>query len=103
MNCHFEARANWIKRPPRNRVTARQVIRSVAASRKLHPEDITGRSRLAVISKARAEIAGHLRLQGLSYPQIGRALGGRHHATVMTIMRRHGYYCAATTQGQAND
>jgi hypothetical protein len=37
---------------------------------------------------ARARVAKALRLRGLSYPEIGRLLGGRDHTTAMNLVKR---------------
>ena len=73
-------------RPPRE-VTIEEINAVVSAYHGLRVSDLTGRSRVRNVVTAR-HVAMYLarELAGMSLPQIGRALGGRDHTTVM-----HGY------------
>ena len=53
----------------------------------LEPCDVRGPSHEAVCVEARRRVARQLRADGWSYPRIGRALGGRHHTTIMNLLR----------------
>lgn len=49
--------------------------------------ELLGRDRHSRIANARHVVAWLLRQHGLSYPEIGRALGGRDHTTAMNSVR----------------
>ncbi len=49
------------------------------------PKDITGARRYPRFVSARRQVARELRAAGWSFPEIGRALGGRHHSTIMEL------------------
>lgn len=49
---------------------------------------ICGRARHRWIVARRRFIAQKMRAEGYSYPKIGRALGGRDHATIMNLLRK---------------
>lgn len=58
-----------------------------AAEAGLRASDIRGPCRLHRVVRVRAWIAAELRSTfGLSYPAIGRVLGGRHHTTIMYLL-----------------
>lgn len=59
------------------------VVRRVAAERYVSYLDIRGRRRYPRLVQARVIAARRLRDAGFSFPEIGRALGGRHHTSVM--------------------
>lgn len=65
-----------------------QVIAVTAAHYGLTVDDITGRDRGALVAAARAVAAWVLHEAGRSYPEIGRALGGRDHSTALYAVRR---------------
>jgi chromosomal replication initiator protein len=67
---------------------ARRVLEQVADHHSVTVDDLTGPSRLANHVKARHEAAYLLRQCSLSYPQIGRILGGRDHTTIMYAVQR---------------
>lgn len=67
---------------------AKRVLEQVADHHSVTIEDITGPSRRGDHVRARHEAAYLLRQCSLSYPQIGRALGGRDHTTVMYAVAR---------------
>lgn len=67
------------------------IIRAVCWRRKIHPHDVRRRYGLAGAKAmaARVEIARRLRDElHLSLPAIGRAMGGRHHTTVLYYLRK---------------
>lgn len=66
------------------------IYRVVAEAAQMYtclPGDITGRSHLPHFVGARRKAAQDLRAMGFSYPEIGRWLGGRDHATVIAMCR----------------
>ncbi|ACU52976.1 chromosomal replication initiator protein DnaA [Acidimicrobium ferrooxidans DSM 10331] len=69
--------------------TPAEVIAATAALFNLTPEDITGASRKRPVAVAR-QIAMYVvrELTELSYPEIGRAFGGKDHTTVMHAVSR---------------
>lgn len=69
--------------------TPAEVIAATAALFNLTPEDITGASRKRPVAIAR-QIAMYVvrELTELSYPEIGRAFGGKDHTTVMHAVGR---------------
>lgn len=64
------------------------VLAVVADRFAVSPDELTGPSRVARIASARHVAAWLLRDSGYSYPEIGRALGGRDHTTAMASVRR---------------
>lgn len=66
------------------------IIRATCWRHKVHPQDVM--RRYGVFSgnarAARAEIIRRLHAEGLSLPQIGAALGGRHHTTILYYLRK---------------
>lgn len=66
----------------------RDVVRAVAAHYGVRPGDLAGRKRTARLSEARAIVAQLCRRGGHSFAEIGRALGGRDHSTVLVAARR---------------
>lgn len=77
--------------PERVRLTTHDIIRTVAFHFKIHPEDITGPSRVASIVRPR-QIAVYLSRDILrrSYPEIGRRFGGRDHTTALHAANKIG-------------
>ena len=71
-------------------MTSREIIAAVAARHGLTPADLTGPSRRRYIAWPRQEAMARLQVQlGWSTPRIGRALGDRHHTTVMHGIRAY--------------
>lgn len=65
------------------------IITAVASAHRVSPEDITGGSRKPHFVHARQHACALLReFTALSYPAIGRAIGGRDHATVLHGVQR---------------
>jgi chromosomal replication initiation ATPase DnaA len=65
------------------RASAHEVVRQVAL---LHGEtirNVLGPKRWTELVRVRRRVAKLLFDEGMSYPEIGRTLGGRHHTTVM--------------------
>lgn len=72
--------------PQRKPCSPDGVVRIVALHFNLTPEELTGRGRSQPVAHARHVAMYLLRAEnGLSYPRIGRVLGGRDHSTI-----RHG-------------
>lgn len=66
-----------------------EILNVVAGGCGVSVLDILGDSKAADHIKARHLAAYFLRTKaGLSFPKIGQALGGRHHATIMHSMER---------------
>ena len=57
----------------------------VAAIHGVTVDEIVGHRRHENLVQARRDVARWLRQLGLSYPAIGRMLGGRHHASIMNL------------------
>jgi chromosomal replication initiator protein len=70
--------------PQRGKLEVRQVVQAVATVFGLSPEDLLGRSRSRDVALPR-QVAMYLMREEVnaSLPQIGEALGGRDHTTVM--------------------
>jgi chromosomal replication initiator protein len=70
--------------PRRNEVKADHVINAVASAYNLSPDQVTGRGRTKKVALPRQIAMYLMREEGnISLPQIGDALGGRDHTTVM--------------------
>jgi hypothetical protein len=70
------------------KISTRQLIAYVAVLCDISPIDVTGKARFRHLVSARAILSKILREQGnLSYPQIGRRLGGRDHSTIINAVR----------------
>lgn len=69
---------------------AEAIIEQVAAATGAPAWMIRGRQRHPALTAARAAAVRALRAEGFSWPEIGRALGGRHHTSVMWLARRAG-------------
>lgn len=66
------------------------VIREVAEKHGVSPRDLKGRDSRRCMTKIRHEAAFRLVIElKFSYPQAGRALGGRDHTTILNSIRRH--------------
>lgn len=77
-------------------VTLEQVIEAIAAYYDLTPDDLASRSRNRIIAHAR-QLAMYLarELTDVSLPQIGEALGGRSHSTILHGCAKIGEMMAA--------
>lgn len=73
--------------------TARRLIATVAADHDRAPAEITGHGRSAYLIDPRALVAHFLRKRGYSYPEIGRAIGGRDHSTAINLVRKFDICC----------
>lgn len=58
------------------------------------PAEVRGPRRYPRLVKVRSVIATELRQRDMSLPEIGRALGGRHHTTIMNLL---GYFDSRRT------
>jgi len=76
--------------------SAKFIIHQVAAQHGLQPDDLTGQARFGPLVKARQEAMYRLSKETrLSSSQIGKALGGRDHTTVLYGIARHAERIAA--------
>src|SRR3569832_1060806 len=66
------------------------VLADVSAETGVTVEDLKSPCRLPLVVDARRVAARRLRDGGLSYPAIGRALGGRHHTSAMYLCATKG-------------
>lgn len=85
--------------PPPVPVTRRQchpvadnIIRKVAVIFGVSAARIKGDERHAVLVDARAAVVFLLKRRGWSFPQIGKALGGRDHSTIINIWQKRDIY-----------
>lgn len=70
---------------------AEAIVREVADAHVIAPEDLVGPSRRRDLVDARSEAAVRLASEtDLRLWQIGEVLGGRHHTSVIHLIRRHG-------------
>lgn len=60
-----------------------RIVSDMSRERGLDPRDVRGPKRHAEFVRARIAISKRLRAMGCSYPEIGRALGGRDHTSAM--------------------
>lgn len=70
------------------------ILGSVGEQFGLTPDDIRGRTRTAPHVEARAIVATILHERGLSYPAVGRLLGGRDHSTIINLVHKFDIYGA---------
>jgi len=67
--------------------SVRGIIAETAERFGLVPQEITGCQRSRRLSAARRVIARYLYECGYSLREIGMALGGRHHTTILALLR----------------
>ncbi len=72
-----------------SRTECDSILRCVAQKHGCSLPELRGERRLPHIVSARREAAHILRGRGLSYPAIGKALGGKHHSTVIHLLDGH--------------
>lgn len=72
----------------------KELIRAVEYMLDLPEGCIEGPSHREKYLGARALVASVLREHGVSLPDIGRRLGGRHHTSIMSLIPRFAYYAA---------
>lgn len=82
----------WYKPPGIDRKTGNELLRSVGLDLSVPVTELRGDGRSDYLVEARAIVARILRDRGMSYPQIGRMLGGRDHSTVMHMINRLPFY-----------
>ena len=63
-----------------------EIVASLSREMGVDPAKVRSHRRWRSLCTARRVIARMLREIGRSYPEIGRALGGRHHTTVMAML-----------------
>lgn len=81
-----------VRRMDEARIPADQVIGRTARAFGMRKADIIGKRREGRYIDARATVAMILHHRGLSYPIIGRLLGGRDHSTIMNLCRKFEIY-----------
>lgn len=69
------------------RLVRSRVIRAVCDEFGLTHAQLIGQSRIKSIARPRGVCYWLLRQRSFSYPEIGRAVGGRHHTTVMAMIK----------------
>lgn len=69
-----------------SRTEINTILRAVAEKHGCTMPDIRGSERRRSIVAARREAAAILRGRGLSYSDIGKALGGKHHTSVICLL-----------------
>lgn len=74
----------WDKQPP----IVCDLVRRAARRLGVSPASVLGKSQQPQFVAARYEVAVALRRMGWSTPRIGRALGGRHHATIIHLLSK---------------
>jgi chromosomal replication initiation ATPase DnaA len=79
--CHLEGCT------PVPRTSATDVVRDACSEWGVSVELVTGPGRAKELVRARRALALRLRDLGLSLSEIGVQLGGRHHTTVMSVLR----------------
>lgn len=72
-------------------------IRAMCTEHRVDYTDVVGPSRRRRICRARYSIAKTLREEGWSYDEIGEALGGRNHSTIICGIRTHERKANATS------
>jgi len=73
--------------------SARGIIAETAERFGVLPQEITGCQRSRRLSAARRVIARYLYERGYSLREIGWELGGRHHTTVLHLLRHRRMEC----------
>lgn len=81
----------WFK-PHGQRLPADMLIRRVAQAFNLTAADLVGKERRGDIVGARAVVARILRDRNISYPTIGRLMGGRDHSTIVNCIAKFSIY-----------
>lgn len=76
---------------PGRRQFAESIVADVAHRHKLIPRDLTGPDRFAHFVAARREAARVLWHLGIYAKEIGNALGGRHHTTILHYVETEGW------------
>lgn len=69
-------------------LTIAEIITATAHEFGVTARDITGPSRQDVFTRPRFVVCAIASAAGFSYPQIGKRLGNRDHATIMSAARR---------------
>lgn len=83
---------NWY-RPAERRMFPRELVTAIATDAGFTYAEIVGRARSGPLVAVRAVCCRILRERGMSYPQIGRVLGGRDHSTIINALNKFDYLC----------
>lgn len=67
-------------------MSPRETVHAIAAEFGVTYDELVGPRRYQRIVAMRSVVAERLRAQRMSLPDIGKALGGRHHTTVMNLL-----------------
>ena len=79
--------------PPRRSPFPADTVRNVANAFGINYSELIGRGRAGHLIEARSVAARLLRDRGMSYPHIGRHIGGRDHSTVINAVDKFDIYC----------
>lgn len=76
---------------PKKRITLREIAVEVAAKHRITLDDLVGHDRSVCYVHPRQEVyyRAYIECPHLSYPEIGRRMGGRDHTTIYSGVVRH--------------
>lgn len=92
------AKSIALHRPGNGKLPATDLINGVAAFFGYTADDLRSRGRKKGLIHARAVVVEILHLRGVSFPIIGRVLGGRDHSTTINAHRNFPLYCEANSK-----
>ena len=90
-----------LHRPANGRLPLDELKQGIAAEFKIPVSVFTDRSRIGPHVAMRSVLAKILHDRDISYPAIGRVLGGRDHSTIINSVRLFEYYCKRHTHTEA--
>jgi chromosomal replication initiator protein len=79
--------------PRHRKQLPRELVKAVGMDVGYTYQQMIGRIRTGEITAARSVVCSILRERGLSYPLIGRFLGGRDHSTIINSAEKFDHYC----------
>ena len=76
---------------PKKRITLREIAVEVAAKHRITLDDLVGHDRSVCYVHPRQEVyyRAYIECPHLSYPEIGRRMGGRDHTTIAHGVKKH--------------
>lgn len=83
---------SWYEPTAVRRRTPNEVVASVAYEFDVTGMELKGAGRSRSLTHPRAVVVRILRERGMSFPQIGRWLGGRDHSTIINLHRNYDIY-----------